>query len=99
MVTAAFQMLLNGNILGSIAKVYTSSPLGEWTYLIISLTILVGSYIRTERIEIVAVLGMILATPVLSLTPSISLEASRVGFVLLVISVSSILYMFGRVRI
>ena len=94
--TLAFDLLLSGDVFGALKSSWTITAVGEWIYLIVGLTLEFGLYLRHDRnIEIPAVFGIIIATPFLALTPVYGLAGARVGFILLVISIASLLYFFA----
>lgn len=92
----AFDLLISGDYFGALGYAWTSTAVGEWIYLIGALTLEFGLYIKHDQnIEVPAIYGIILAAPILALMPVYGLESARVGFVLLTISLASLLYYFA----
>jgi len=98
MTTQAFQKLLDADILGGITSVWTQTPVGQWIYLIGAMTLIIGSYIKSETVEVPAILAIVLASPMLALAPKLGGEISKVGFVLLAVAIAFILYGFAKGR-
>ena len=95
MVTAAYDLLLTGDFKGALLLSWSSTPMGQWVYLIAALVIVFGTYMKSDNIEVPMIYGIVLAAPLLTIAPAVGLETAKIGFILLSVSLGGLLFFWA----